>query len=183
MKSFINVYRHGFAEAAWPTLDDAADFVAGNAEWLCIIAADRIVFHADGSLELTRARVVDPSEFAHKLKVAAASPVAAVRGGAGSAPGTTTSSPSILNAGSADGVAPDQSTGTHGNFSRSRPRWWCVQVAAGSDGAPAPVPPPVRAPISQCGMVVGNLVCMEPPGHTDLHGCVADGFHYTWGEQ
>ena len=97
MTAFINVYRHGFADAAWPTLDDAADFVAGNTEWLCIVAADRIVFHADGSVDLTRARVVDPSEFAHKLKFAAASPVAAVRGGAGSRPGITTSSPSILD--------------------------------------------------------------------------------------
>lgn len=72
-----------------------------------------------------------------RLKVAAALPVAAVRGGASSAPGTTTPSPSVLNTGSAT-VAPDQSTGTHGN---------CVQIAAGPDGAPAPVSPPVRAPI------------------------------------
>lgn len=69
---------------------------------------------------------VDPAE---DNKIAAALPVAAARGGAGSAPGTTTPSPAILDAGSPT-VAPSQSTGTHGN---------CVQVAAGS-GAPAPVP-------------------------------------------
>lgn len=137
MKSFINVYRHGFAEAAWPTLDDAADFVAGSADWLCIIAAEWVERHADGTIDMVGARVVDPSEFAHKVTFAAALPVAAVRGGAGSAPGTTTPSPAILDAGSPT-VAPSQSTGTHGKR---------VSDSAGPEGAPTPVPPPVRAPI------------------------------------